>query len=137
MTPQQIKLIQDSFARIAPVSDRAAGQFYARLFEIAPELRPLFKSEIGHQGRKFMATLTVAVSGLGRFDELKPALGALARQHASYGVRSEYYAPLGEALIWALGQGLGDEFTPELREAWFAAYTAIAEAMKAACSSRA
>lgn len=133
MTPEQIKRIKDSFATIVPISDRAAGLFYARLFEIAPQYRPLFKGEIGQQGRKFMATLTVAVSGLERFDELKPALGALARQHASYGVREEYYGPLGEALIWAMQQALGEAFTAETREAWQAAYKAIAETMKAAC----
>lgn len=134
MNPEQIKLIQDSFAKIAPVSDRAAGQFYVRLFEIAPELRPLFKGEMGEQGRKFMSTLTILVTGLKRFEELKPSLGALARQHASYGVRSEHYRPLGEALIWALEQGLGDAFTAEMREAWQAAYAAIADTMNAACA---
>jgi nitric oxide dioxygenase len=134
MTPQQIILIKDSFAKVVPISDRTADLFYARLFDIAPEVCPMFKGEIGTQGRKFMATLNVAVSGLERFDELKPALAALARQHAAFGVREEHYAPLGEALIWALEQGLGDDFTPETKEAWSGVYWAIAETMKAAAA---
>jgi hemoglobin-like flavoprotein len=132
MTPHQIKLIQESFATIAPVADRAAENFYARLFETAPQLRPLFKGEIGAQGRKFMATLTVAVSGLENFEKLKPGLEALARQHARYGVRPEYFAPLNEALIWTLGETLGKDFTIEMREAWREACAAMAETMKAA-----
>jgi nitric oxide dioxygenase len=135
MTPHQIRLIQESFARVAPIADRSAGMFYARLFEIAPELRPLFKGDISQQGRKFMATLTVAVTSLEKFDELKPGLRALARQHAAFGVREEHFAPLGEALIWTLQEGLGDSFTAETREAWQAAYAAIADTMKAACVS--
>ncbi|WP_298428194.1 globin domain-containing protein [Rhodoblastus sp.] len=134
MTPEQVTLIRESFARVAPVSDRMATMFYARLFEIAPELRPLFKSDIVQQGRKFMATLTVAVTSLDDFERLRPAFQALARQHFSLGVRAENFAPLGEALIWALGQGLGDDFTEETRAAWEAAYASIAAAMKSAAA---
>lgn len=135
MTPNQVKLIQDSFAQVAPIADEAAGLFYGRLFEIAPEVRPLFKSDIGDQGRKLMATLAAAVNSLENFDELKPVLESLARQHAGYGVRDEHYGPVGAALIWTLEQGLGDSFTPETRDAWLSAYTAIADTMKAAVAA--
>lgn len=131
MTPDQVKLIRESFAKVAPVSDRLAALFYQRLFEIAPEVRPLFKSDIEQQGRKFMATLTVAVSSLDRFETLKPALRALARQHAHLGVHNDYYRPLGEALIWALQEGLGESFGEAAREAWEAAYALLANTMKA------
>ena len=132
MTPHQIELIQNSFAKVAPIADRSAGLFYGRLFEIAPELRPLFKGDISAQGRKFMATLTVAVTSLQTVEALKPGLRALARQHVAFGVRADHYAPLGEALIWTLQQGLGDAFTPETEQAWQMAYADIAETMKSA-----
>jgi hemoglobin-like flavoprotein len=132
MTPHQIALIQNSFAKVAPIADRSAGLFYGRLFEIAPELRPLFKGDISAQGRKFMATLTVAVTSLENFEALKPGLRALARQHAAFGVRADHYAPLGEALIWTLQQGLGEAFTPETEQAWRTAYADIADTMKSA-----
>jgi hemoglobin-like flavoprotein len=131
MTPHQIALIQESFGRVAPVADRAAQMFYQRLFEIAPQVRPLFKGEIDAQGRKFMATLTVTLSGLEKFDRLKPGLEALARQHVRFGVRPEHFAPLGEALIWALAEALGDDFSLETREAWEAAYGEMAKVMAA------
>jgi hypothetical protein len=59
--PGQIKLIQESFAKVAPISEDAAALFHGRLFEIAPEVKPLFRSEMTEQGRKLMATLAVVV----------------------------------------------------------------------------
>ncbi|MGB8487951.1 MAG: hemin receptor, partial [Xanthobacteraceae bacterium] len=43
MTPDQVKAVQASFAKVAPIADTAAGIFYSRLFEIAPEVKPLFR----------------------------------------------------------------------------------------------
>jgi nitric oxide dioxygenase len=137
MTPQQVKLIQESFAKVAPIADTAASLFYGRLFEIAPEVRSMFKGDIGEQGRKLMATLALAVNSLEKFDQLQPALTALAQRHAGYGVRDEHYAPVGMALIWTLEQGLGESFTDETREAWLLAYAAIAETMKAGAANAA
>jgi nitric oxide dioxygenase len=134
MTPSQVKLIQDSFAEVAPIAEQAAALFYGRLFEIAPQVRPLFKSDMTEQGRKLMATLGVAVNSLENFGELKPVLESLARRHADYGVRDEHYAPVGDALIWTLEKGLGDKFTPDTRDAWARAYGAIADTMKAAAA---
>ncbi|WP_374544559.1 globin family protein [Rhodoblastus sp.] len=132
MTSEEVKLIQDSFAKVGPISDQAAELFYGRLFEIAPQVRPLFKGDMRDQGRKLMATLAIAVGSLEKFDQLQPALEALARRHAGYGVRDEHYAPVGEALIWTLQQGLGESFNDATRDAWLAAYGAIADTMKAA-----
>jgi nitric oxide dioxygenase len=78
MTPAQVKLIQDSFAKVAPISEQAAALFYGRLFEIAPEARPLFKGDMDEQGRKLMATLAAVVNGLSNLDAVLPAASALA-----------------------------------------------------------
>lgn len=129
MTPDQIDLLQSSFRKVAPISEAAAGLFYDRLFEIAPEVRALFKSDMTEQGRKLMATLGAVVSGLRDPDAILPAVRALARKHVSYGVKAEHYAPVGAALIWTLEQGLGDGFDRPTREAWLAAYAMLSEAM--------
>ena len=81
MTPQQIDLVQQSFAKVAPISDSAAAMFYSRLFEIAPETKSLFRGDIAEQGRKLMATLSVVVSGLANLDAILPAASALAKRH--------------------------------------------------------
>lgn len=137
MTPRQIDLVQSSFAKVAPIADTAAGLFYARLFETAPEVRPLFRHDIGEQGRKLMATLGMVVNGLKSLDELLPAVRALSARHADYGVTPAHFTPVGAALIWTLERGLGDDFTDETREAWLAAYGVLSAVMIDAMPSKA
>jgi hemoglobin-like flavoprotein len=129
MTPEQIDLIQRSFAKVAPISQQAAALFYGRLFEIAPEVKPLFRGDMDEQGRKLMATLAVVVNGLTKLEAVLPAASALAKKHVSYGVRPEHYAPVGAALLWTLERGLGPEWTPDLAGSWTAAYTVLSDFM--------
>lgn len=137
MTPEQITLIQDSFAKVAPISDAAAEIFYARLFEIAPEVKPYFKGDMKEQGAKLMATLGAVVNGLRDLDKIVPVAEALAVKHVGYGVKEEDYAPVGASLIYALEQGLGDGFTPELKESWVSAYTTLSSVMTSAAYPKA
>ena len=129
MTPSQVALVQASFAKVAPIADAAASLFYGRLFEIAPDVRPMFKSDISEQGRKLMSTLAVVVNGLAKPEAILPAAQALARRHTAYGVTADHYAPVGAALIWTLEQGLGPDFTPDVKAAWIAAYTLLSGVM--------
>lgn len=137
MTPRQIQLVKESFAKVAPIAPQAAGLFYGRLFEIAPQVRPLFKGDMDEQGRKLMQIIGVAVGGLDRLPELVPAVQALGKRHAGYGVQEEHYAIVAEALLWTLGKGLGDAFTEEVKESWVVVYTVLADTMKAAAKSAA
>jgi nitric oxide dioxygenase len=132
MTPRQIALVRDSFALVVPIRQTAASLFYARLFEIAPEVRPLFPRDVAAQGAKLMAALAVLVHELDRLDGILPDIEALAVRHVGYGAREDHYAAVGEALIWTLEQGLGTGFTEEAREAWIAAYATLSGAMIAA-----
>jgi hemoglobin-like flavoprotein len=129
MTPQQIKLVQVSFAKVAPIADTAADLFYSRLFEIAPEIRPMFPNDLAEQKKKLMSMLGTVVAGLSRLDMMIPAIQMLGRRHAEYGVTAAHYAPVGAALIWTLEQGLGEEFTDNVRDAWVAAFTTLATTM--------
>ena len=126
LTADQIVLVQSSFQQVAPISEIAAQLFYNRLFEIAPEVRPMFKGDMKEQGRKLMLMLSVAVNALNRLDTIVPALQDLGRRHVKYGVTKENYAIVGEALLWTLEQGLGDGFTPEVKDAWAATYGLVA-----------
>jgi hemoglobin-like flavoprotein len=129
MTPDQIKAIQESFAKVAPIAGEAAALFYGRLFKIAPSLAPLFKGDTEEQGRKLMATLAVVVNGLANLKTILPTASALAKRHVGYGVTAADYAPVGEALLWTLERGLGAQWTPELAAAWTAAYGVLSEFM--------
>ena len=134
MTPVQIKLVQDTFAKVVPIADTAADLFYGRLFEIAPHIRPMFPDDLTEQKKKLMAMLGTVVAGLGRIDTLMPAVRALGQSHAQYGVTSAHFAPVGVALLWTLKKGLGDDFTPEVREGWATAYSVLSQAMIASAN---
>ncbi len=135
MTPDQIAQVRSSFAKVAPIAEPAATLFYGRLFEIAPEVRGLFKADMAEQGRKLMTTLAVVVNGLDNLPALMPAVNALARKHVGYGVTAAHYVPVGAALLWTLEQGLGEAFTPEVRDGWTQAYTTLSGAMIAAAEA--
>jgi hemoglobin-like flavoprotein len=122
MTPDQIKLVQDSFAKVAPISETAAVLFYDRLFEVAPQVKAMFPVDMTEQRKKLMATLAVVVNGLGNLESVLPAASALAKRHLSYGAKPSHYPVVGAALLWTLEKGLGDAWTPEVAEAWTAAY---------------
>lgn len=125
----QIERVQSSFAKVVPIADVAADLFYNRLFEIAPEVKPFFKHDMREQGRKLMTTLGVVVNSLRSLDAIMPAVKSLAVKHVPYGVKPSHYESVGQALIWTLGKGLGDDFMPETQDAWLAAYTALTDVM--------
>lgn len=137
MTADQKKLVQTTFAMVAPISDKAAALFYGRLFELDPTLRPLFKADLTEQGRKLMQMIGMAVNGLNNLDALVPAVRNLGARHVGYGVKESHYDTVGEALLWTLEQGLGDAYTSEVEDAWATTYGLLASVMKDAAYPRA
>jgi nitric oxide dioxygenase len=125
MTPEQIALVQQSFTKVVPISQQAANMFYGRLFEIAPEVKPMFRGDITEQGSKLMATLAVVVNGLTDLNSILPAASALAKRHVAFGVKPSHYALVGATLLWTLEKGLGAAWTPVLAAAWRAAYATL------------
>jgi hemoglobin-like flavoprotein len=130
VTPKQIALVQQSWKQVQNVSEAAAAMFYARLFAIAPSLRPMFRGDMKEQGRKLMSMIAFAVGNLHRLETIVPGVQALGRRHAGYGVRDEHYDTVASALLWTLEQGLGEDFTSEVKQAWVSAYTVLANTMK-------
>lgn len=129
MNTRQIELVQESFEKMRPIADQAAATFYKRLFEIAPHYRHMFKRDISEQGAMLMSTLGLAVGGLKNLETILPAVRALGQRHAGYGVTAADFQPVAEALIWTLDFYFGKDFTPELKDAWVAAYTILAGVM--------
>jgi hemoglobin-like flavoprotein len=129
MTPAEITLVQESFRKLQPIAEQAAALFYARLFELDPQLRSLFRGDMADQGRKLMAMLGVAVAALDRIEAIAPTVRQLGARHAGYGVREEHYSTVGAALLWTLEKGLGAEFTAAVRDAWTNTYTLLANTM--------
>lgn len=135
MTHDKIALVKTSFAQVARISDTAAALFYGRLFEVAPGVRSLFKGDLNAQGRKLMAALAMVVGSLDRLDQILPQVEHMARRHVAYGAEEAHYTVVGDTLLWTLEQGLGEAFTPAVREAWTEAYATLSGAMIAAARS--
>ncbi|MEP6901462.1 MAG: globin domain-containing protein [Actinomycetota bacterium] len=132
MTDQQILLVQQSFAALAPDAEIIADIFYNRLFALEPKLELMFPADLIEQKRKLMTTLEFAVESLEKMDRLTPALEALGRKHAGYGVRDAHYHIVGEALLETLGEYLGKRFTANTRAAWAMMFFVVANVMKRA-----
>ena len=137
MTSNEIDLVQASFEKVRPISQEAAGLFYGRLFEIAPEVRPLFKGDMAEQGRKLMATLAVVIGSLHSLPTILPAVSTLAKKHVEYGVKPSHYAAVGAALLWTLERGLGTAWTPETAKAWTNTYATLSNFMTGEAYGRA
>ncbi len=130
MTPQQILLLRASWARLDAEQDAVAAAFYDRLFKLDPQLQRLFRGDMHAQGRKLMQMIGAALRGLDELDQLLPVVRGLGARHASYGTVAAHYGIVGSALLWALGEQLDQEFTPEVEAAWTEFYTLIANNMQ-------
>jgi hemoglobin-like flavoprotein len=138
MTPDQVRLVKDSFRDVLPIRTAAAALFYERLFTIDPSLRSLFPAaDMEQQGNKLMSALAFVVHGLDRAETILPAVRQLAERHVGYGVKDEHYASVGQALIETLAGGLGKAFTTDVRSAWQAAYALLSTVMIEAAGGKA
>ena len=130
MNKEQIVLVKRGFAKVERVAEEAAVLFYAKLFDISPELRPLFVTDIDKQGRKLMQMIATAVDGLDNIERITPLLRDLGARHVVYGVEEGHYDTVGKAFLWTLQRALGDDFTAADSEAWATVYSLIATSMK-------
>jgi len=134
LTNEEIQAVQSSWEKCVPIADKAAELFYGKLFELDPNLKPLFKGDMQEQGKKLMTMITVAVNGLNDLEKIVSSVKALGVRHVGYGVKDSHYDTVGSALIWTLGKGLGEEFTDALKAAWIKVYTLLATTMKEAAA---
>lgn len=137
MTPERTELIRQSWEQVKPIADDAAELFYGKLFELDPSLRNLFSGDMQQQGRKLMAAINVAVKSLDRFDSIEKNIRDLGARHHHYGVQDHHYVTVANALLWTLQQGLGDQFTPDVRAAWVEMYQRLSTAMQAGARDQA
>lgn len=137
MTPEQAVLVKNSWAMVTPIANKAAELFYGKLFELDPSLKGLFTGNMTEQGRKLMTMINTAVNSLDKLEAIVPAVEQLGTRHIAYGVRDKDYDTVGAALIWTLSTGLGDAFTPTVKDAWTTVYGVLASAMKTAAAKAA
>jgi hemoglobin-like flavoprotein len=129
MSPQQIQLVKNTWSFVIVKSDEAGEIFYSRLFEVAPGVRPLFKTEIKEQSKKLMSMVTYVVTKLDKLDTIIGEIKSLSQRHKKYGAIKAHYSVVGECLIYTLKKGLGDRWNPEVEAAWVAVYKILSAAM--------
>jgi methyl-accepting chemotaxis protein len=131
MIPARRQLVSESWKSLAPNGPVVGAIFYRRLFEIDPNLRPMFSAAtMDDQIHKLVTMLDLVVHWLDVPERLVPVLKKLGERHTKYGVRDEHYEKVGAALLGTLEEGLGDRFTPELKGAWTEAFLLISSLMR-------
>ena len=129
MTPEHIQTVQSTWAKVLPIKTIAARLFCERLLETDPSLSCLFRSDMRQQGAKLMQVIDAAVNALSRLDRMAPLMQVIGRRYADRGVDDYHYGMVGDALLWTLDKGLGEEFTPIVRDAWVTVYGELVAAM--------
>lgn len=132
MSPEHVRMVQESFEAAAGLGEKVAEIFYEELFTADPSLEPMFKGDMREQRKKLLATLAMVVRSLHAPEKIIGAAEALAVKHVDYGVKPEHYTLVGFALLRTLKRGLGEAFTPALCEAWVSAYGLLSGVMKRA-----
>jgi hemoglobin-like flavoprotein len=131
LTSRQLELVRESFGRLVPIAGAAGALIYERIFVLAPQTRVLFDDDISEQAVRLMQAVGRAVESLDRPEEVREFLERLGARHVRYGVVPAHFDVLTDAVTWALGEGLGEAFTSEVREAWEIVCATVAEAMVA------
>lgn len=129
MNPEVLQLVQESWAKVTPIASQAAALFYNNLFTLDPSLKILFQGDIEEQGKRLMEMIGTAVQKLNNIETVVPTLQGLGKRHVRYGVKAEHYQTVGTALLTTLEQGLGEHFTPQVKEAWTFVYGMMADVM--------
>jgi hemoglobin-like flavoprotein len=136
MTPEQVDLIRQSFDAMWPIRRDIADLCYGRFFELAPDARDLFPSDMERQRIKLMDMIAALVGSLEQRALFQSLVTHSGRQHARFGVQPSQYAAMGEALMWSLECKFGASFTPQLRESWRALYATVqVEMLRAAAQA--
>lgn len=133
MTPDQKRLVEQTWKMAVPNADAVAQLFYQRLFQLDPSIERLFaKSDMAAQRAKLLKALGLVVDSLDDLEGLLPVIEELGRRHLAYGVEEPHYDTVGAALLWTLERGLGEAWTPETAAAWTAAYSLLSGVMRQA-----
>ncbi|EGL16051.1 MULTISPECIES: NO-inducible flavohemoprotein [unclassified Paenibacillus] len=131
LKPETIEIIKSTVPVLEVHGKAITTRFYEKLFESHPELLNLFNHGNQKQGRQQTAlanAVYAAAVHIDRLHEIMPAVKGIAHKHRSLGVTPEQYPIVGENLLGAISEVLGDAATPEILGAWEEAYSVIAAA---------
>lgn len=134
LTQAQVELVRNTFAAVSRYPLGTGLMFYQRLFSSSKEARLLFRGEIADQAQALVAMMELIVKSLDDAERLMPVVYSLGWRHAAYGISLEYYEAFGRAMVTTVEDALNAQRSPEVREAWEAAYRSIAAIMQEAAA---
>ncbi len=136
MNEKQIKLVKSSWSLFRKIDPQIIGDvFYSRLFQQMPSLKAMFRSPMNDQYTKIVDTLSMIVSRLDNLEQITEEITQLAIRHTGYGVRPAHYKLVGDALLWTLEKGLGNDWNEETAGAWSLCYKLLSDTMIQAADS--
>jgi hemoglobin-like flavoprotein len=125
-----LEALEESFDAVAPRGDELMEEFYGRLFEAAPAVKPLFAgTDMKRQRAMLLSALVLVRKSLRDLDSIVPKLRQLGARHVGYGARPEHYPVVAEVLIASMAAVAGEAWTPQYEEAWGAALGVVAAVM--------
>ncbi len=117
MKQQSMLLVQESLLHFKFDSE-FVKRFYARIFEIAPQARALFPSDMEAQEHKFQSSFELFLKGTKDLEKMRSSINNLGAYHADRNIKSEHFPIFCEAIFATLRDELGELFTPEMAQAW-------------------
>jgi nitric oxide dioxygenase len=131
LSAQTVSIIKSTVPVLAENGLAITKCFYNRMFARHPELLNIFNHANQKQGRQQQALANAVYAAAAYIDNLEailPAVRLIAHKHRSLGIKPEQYPIVGENLLAAIQEVLGDAATPEIIAAWGEAYGVIADA---------
>jgi len=129
LTASQIAIVKATAPVLKEHGTTITALFYRNLLTAHPALNNMFNTaaqRTGAQPRALAASVLAYATHIDDLPALRHAVERIAHKHASLGVEPEQYALVGEHLMGAIGAVLGDAATPEIVDAWTAAYAVLA-----------
>ena len=130
LTPHQIELVKATVPVLQAHGVDLTKHFYARMLSKNPELRNVFNQAHQARGAQQQALAAAVLAYAQNIEHPENLLGAvkqIAQRHCSLGIRAEQYQIVGHHLIESIKEVLGAAATPELIDAWTAAYGMLAD----------
>lgn len=130
LTPQQEQLIEATVPVVAKHLDAITQRFYPLMFKRYPGVASLFNEahqQSGAQQRALAGAVLAYVQLRQEPARARDVLGTVVEKHVSLGIQPDQYPIVGECLMAAIGEELGEALTPEIAEAWAALYQELAD----------
>ncbi len=125
-----IELLEQSFETVKAHNAEFSTNFYNTLFAEYSDVKPLFaNANMKEQGDHLYKSLVFVVVNLRKPDILSDTLKGLGTRHVKYGTLPHHYPIVGSVLLKTFAQILGNDWTPEVRQAWVDAYGAVTKLM--------